>query len=101
MHPDAEVVGEIGTLAHGEDNSPPRKWGYLSDRQKYLFIHISTVFIKTGWLSLTLLVCSGLEGTRPSGPLPCLPQQASARESPSAEGAVRVLDPRAQGIFAC
>lgn len=27
--PDAGAMGEAGTLVHGEDNSPPRKWGHL------------------------------------------------------------------------
>ena len=41
VHPDMGAMGEQ-LVKFREDDFPSRKWGHLSDRQRYLFIRITT-----------------------------------------------------------
>lgn len=63
----------MGTLVHGEDDSPSRKWGHKVT--KILFIHINILcqLKLVGYPSQS----SRLGGARPPGPRPRLPQQPS------------------------
>lgn len=43
----------MGTLVHGEDDSPSRKWGHKVTKILFIHINFNFVSIKIGWLSIT------------------------------------------------